>query len=589
MQFRERPRSEATYQALLDAGIEEPLANIASRRMDDPDQAQRSLLAGLGTLDSYAGLADIDVAAQAIADVIERVGEVVLSTDHDADGCSSAAVLHSALTRMGLPAERIRMAISHKQKEGYGLNESLCDRILAMNPKPDLVITADNGSSDEPRIARLKAAGIPVIVTDHHMLAAEGPPASALAMVSPLHPDSTYPDPTIAGVMVAWLVMCATRARMIETGKLPADTPKFGDLLAYVALGTQADCVSLSSPNNRAVMRVGLKQMRQFAQPCWRSLRQLSEDVLEITSELLSFQVCPRLASAGRLDDALPGIQWLLAQTDEEADQLFSDLTRTNEERKQIQQGMVERLMPDAKAAAADGVPAIVLYDPDGHPGCQGIVASRVLEETGLTAVVLSPHPGDPEMLTGSVRASEAAHARDALQAAHESGGEGGLLYAFGGHRAAAGLKVRIDNLSEFAEYFVRAVRAQVKGQDASPVLEYDRHLPPEDVTIDTATRLGVLEPFGQAFPEPRFRGTFEVINSRLVGQEKNHLSLQMKAGGRQIRAIWFRATESNPDVAKMTSAGQMLDAVYQIKPQYWRGARQLNVIINHAQLASTA
>jgi single-stranded-DNA-specific exonuclease len=211
-----RPVNQAVFDTLIQNQINPFLAKIiAARPIPEHEKQVMGVFNGrLGDLSSPFLLKDMDQAVKRIREAILKKQHIALETDHDCDGQTSHAVLMRALIDvLGHPADHVHSFIGHRMQEGYGLSDALAERILKYEPKIDLVITADNGSSDEPRIARLKAAGIEVIVTDHHGIPSEGIPASAYACLNPTREDCEFPDPYIAGCMVACLLYTSPSPR----------------------------------------------------------------------------------------------------------------------------------------------------------------------------------------------------------------------------------------------------------------------------------------------------------------------------------------------------------------------------------------
>ena len=553
--WSERKPVRDVYNRLIDENLDPMLANIYAKRISNPDVAVRALSPLLKDLDSPYLLPDIDKGRELLLEVIEKNGIVGLVCDFDADGMNSAAVLKAALRDyFSVPGENIKLYIGQRLTEGYGLSDRLVDRILQDDVLPDVIITADCGSSDEDRIARLKEkVNIPVIVTDHHELPLSGYPKSAAACITPLRDDSEYPDNKIAGCMVAWLFMSALRGAMMKSGRLEKSAPTLRDLLDFVALATVADCVSLGdSINNRAVVNFGLTLINNDSRPCWRAFRSYIRSSGYITSETLAFQVAPRLNARGRLDDAMTGVDFLLCDDDLLATEYAALLESENNNRKEVEREMlletVEQIGPQIK----DDVYGIAIYLPEGHPGVHGIVASRVKEIHGKPTVMMSPmvgvddHPEYGKVLSGSCRSVDGVNVRDALQYIHDKNPN--ILLKFGGHHGAAGLTTHLSFIEEFQRLFDEAIRIQVEGRQLYPEFITDGPLDPKDISLDVLDNIMRAGPFGQKFEFPIYEADFTIKNMRPVGNG-THLSLTLANKNYQFKAIWFgfRSSEEDP------------------------------------------
>jgi len=284
----ERTPSDKIYQAALSLGLSELQAKLVANRLSEADfshdnmleELQKIVFPKLQYLQHPEQLKNAKQAAELIADAVESHGKIVLATDYDTDGVTSAWVATRALIDyFGVSPERIEHMIGER-KEGYGITEEVVNRILAIDGTIDLVISADQGSSDEPRIKRLADAGIKVCVTDHHQMTTEGAPASAACTVNPQQTGCNY-DKTVAGCFVIFLVMGQTRAELIRRQVIPETTPSLKDLTQNIALGTVADSVSLKSVNNRAIVQAGLAAINQFTHPAWQALQKMNDNHLE--------------------------------------------------------------------------------------------------------------------------------------------------------------------------------------------------------------------------------------------------------------------------------------------------------------------
>lgn len=580
-----RPRNEALYARARAEGLSELQARVLAGRLADYAGELAPLTQpSLRYLEHPERLADSRRAAERIATAVTRGEHIGILTDYDVDGITSHVVIRRTLVELfGVPESRLHSLIGHRIHDGYGISLPLVERTLELSPRPRLVITADCGSSDEPRIARLKAAGIDVVVSDHHALPLEGPPPSAYAVVNPTRSDCDYPDATIAGCMVAWLVMSLTRSVLIEWEAIPQATPKLSAWLSYVALGTVADCVSLgASPANRAVVSHGLTLINRMEAACWRAMKvRLGEDSVPFSAETLAFQMGPRINARSRLDDPYAALHYMLAADDATALRHLQTLDEDNESRKAIERDMAEEARALALPQLEAGVPVLVVYLEGGHPGVQGIVASRLVQAFGRPALVLTP-AAERGMLTGSGRSIDALHLRDALQRAYELAPD--ALPRFGGHRGAAGVGVPVDQLETFRKALHQAVEEQLKGIELFPHLFTDGALQPGQFQLATLQELESLGPYGREFDAPLFEGEFLIESLRPVGADGTHLSLTLSAGAVSLRAIWFRAL--TPGELPAFGLGETLRCAYRLSRNRWRGQESLQLLIEHAEPA---
>ncbi|OHV10884.1 single-stranded-DNA-specific exonuclease RecJ [Kushneria phosphatilytica] len=580
-----RPRHEGLYREALDAGLSELQARIVAGRLGSPRAPLEALIRpALKYIEHPEKLCDSRRAAERIARAVAEGEHIGVLTDYDVDGITSHVVILRTLTELfGVPADRVHSLIGHRIHDGYGISLPLVERILTLAPQPSLIISADCGSSDEPRLARLREAGIDVVVTDHHALPVEGPPPSAHAVVNPSRHDCDYPDNTIAGCMVSWLLMSLTRAVLIELGLLMPDTPKLSPWLSYVALGTVADCVSLGdSAINRAVVTLGLTLINRMEEPCWRAMAEwLGEDSTPFDAETLAFQMGPRINARSRLDDPYAALHFMLARDDATARRYLAVLDEDNQSRKSIEADMVESARTLARTQLDEGARVLAVHLEDGHPGVQGIVASRLVQAWGRPTFVLTP-AAQPGMLTGSGRSVEGVHLRNALQRAHELAPE--ALPRFGGHSGAAGIGVPLESLEAFREALTRAVDEQLGERELYPLILSDGALSDDQLQLTILDEIEALTPFGREFEAPLFEGRFLVEKTRLVGAEGNHLMMDLSSGRVMLRAIWFRAV--SPGERSPFGLGETIHCAYRLSRNRWRGRESLQLMIEHAELA---
>lgn len=569
--IKSRTPDAERLQSAQQQGLHPLLARIiAARPQPKSIDWQQMLAPKLTCLDHPLKMRDMEQACMRVADAIINKEVIGLETDHDCDGQTSHAVLHYVLVeKFKHPADLVRSYIGHRLNEGYGLSAKVAARILADEPKPTLIITADNGSADEDRIASLKAVGMDVIVTDHHQLPLSGPPQSAFACLNPTRDDCNYGDPYIAGCMVAWLLMAATRAELIKRGYLAADAAKLSDTLDYVAVGTVADCVSMArSQNNRAIVTYGLKLINAGLKPCWRAIKTLVKG--DITAEDLGFKVGPLLNSDGRLASAFGSLSFLLAADDAEAQQWVAYLQEQNQIRKGIQNKVTAQGMVIASQQLQQGKFSLCLNIPDGHAGVHGISASRIKESFGRPTVFLAPKQGEDELLTGSIRGIVGFHVGDAIQFIIKSNPS--VLIAGGGHSGAGGVTLLKTNYELFAQLFELAAQQQLQPDALGPVVWTDGYLEPKLFTIETLKTLAQLEPFGREFEAPIFEVHGVLNNLRSIG-DGTHARIEILVEQHLYKGVWFGFRQQATDPLPVNT-GQQVQCAFMLKGNDFGGVK---------------
>lgn len=578
--IKQRMIDEKRYASALAVGLDPVLAKIiAARPFLEEDLPHELLSPKLKTLDAPSKLADMEKAVLRLIQALNNNEVIGIETDHDCDGQTSHAVLYCALTEfLSHPLDRVRSYIGHRLKEGYGLSEAVAKRILADEPRPSLIITADNGSSDEAQIALLKKEGIDVIVTDHHEIPVEGIPASAYAVINPTRHDSEYPDRCIAGCMVAWLLMAATRQQLVnQSGK---EIPSLGACLDFVAVGTIADCVSIArSRNNRAVVSYGMKLIQQGLRPCWRAILPLLSTPL--SSEDLGFKIGPLLNSDGRLSCAFGSVSFLLAPDDSEAKRWVEYLQEQNTQRKSIQDKITRQAILQASEQCDEGKMGLCIFLEEGHAGVHGISASRVKDTFGRPTIIFCPKVEDATLLTGSARSIDGVHLRDVLQKVKDIDSQ--LIERFGGHAGAAGLTIQRNNLSKFHEIFEQIVSEQVTSDMIGPVIWTDGDLPMVKLNLSFVEKLVLeLEPFGREFEPPLFEAYGKILSLTPIGQNKTHVRMGLVVEEMWFEAIWFNCRQ--PEEPMPVAVEDEIKFVFSPKLQTFRGERKLNCQIVHVE-----
>jgi len=384
--FKDREINELVYTNLIESGSAEWLAKILASRLDNPINFDLLFSNDLSDIEDPSSIPDMEIAVRRIVNAIKKEEKIVLVCDHDMDGTGSAAVLWTALIDFfKVSPSLVNVVTSHRLTEGYGITEPVAQRIIDI--KPSLVISADKGSSDEPRINKIAEAGIDVIVTDHHEIGTNGPPQSAIAVVNPIRSDSNY-DKHVCGAGVAFLTMAKVRTSLIQEG-VRENIPSLAALLDYVAVATIADCVSMR-PNkasiNRTFVKRGLQLINNKTRPCWEVF--CADLHGPVDAETIGFRLAPAVAAAGRLDWAEVGFKFLTSKNKTEAQKYWQELQHENALRKEIEKKLREKAIPEACKKKGQ---SIVLFLEDGHSGVHGITASRLVEAFGKPAAIFSP------------------------------------------------------------------------------------------------------------------------------------------------------------------------------------------------------
>jgi single-stranded-DNA-specific exonuclease len=498
---------------------------LIARGIQTAQDGERYLRPTLHHLPDPFSMKHVARAAERIAGAIEKNERITLYGDYDVDGVTSSSLLASFLHLHGIDANVYI-------PEGYGLNREAVELLAARGTQ--LLITLDCGITAADEIARANEHGIQTIVVDHHRCPPALPPA--YAVLNPHQDDCGYPDKVLAAVGVCFNLIIALRKVMRERklygGEGQPAEPNLKQMMDLVALGTIADMVPLTGVN-RVLTHYGIGELREAKRPGVRALMDVS-GVLprRTTSADVGFRLGPRINAAGRLDDASIGVKMLLTEDILEARRIAEVLDHANASRQKIEADVFKEAvaMVDEMSSLP---PALVLAHPEWHPGVVGIVASKLVERYDRAAVLIG------EGGRGSARTARGIHLYDALAAVASH------LTKFGGHRAAAGLRIAFDKVDQFRADFVAQIEAAaLAGDTEEAVLVYDAELDPADVDDLFYDELKRLEPFGNGNPEPLFRvQNCRVRTAQIVGG--SHLKLRLQEGKRGgLKAIAFKKGE---------------------------------------------
>ncbi len=580
-------RQAVDSEALMASNIHPMLKRLyANRQVSRPEQVEYSL----ERLLDFSTLKGIAAAAKIVAEAVQQQQKVVIVGDYDTDGATSSALVMRAMKAFGLAS--INYLVPNRFEYGYGLTPEIVAVTEAFSPQ--LIITVDNGISSIDGVAAAQARGIKVVITDHHLAGHALPAADAI--VNPNQPGCEFASKCIAGVGVAFYLMLAVRAELRQAGWFDSDRsdnsrpePNMAELLDLVALGTVADVVPLDE-NNRLLVERGLARIRSGR--CSHGIRALlqiaGKDVARCTSQDFGFVIGPRLNAAGRLDDMSAGIECLLAPSMQVAQQHAELLNDLNQQRKQIQNDMLEQAMStvEVQLSKMQGQPleaGLCLYDNDWHQGVVGLVASRIKEQFHRPVIAFADADTDAgsvdsvREIKGSARSIPGLHIRDVLDAVATR--HPGLVEKFGGHAMAAGLSLQFDKLEAFKQAFVEEVERSLPDGALDKTIETDGPIASNEMNLESAELLRYAGPWGQHFPEPAFDDEFDVINWRIVGEKHLKLQLLHKSSGHEVDAIAFNTTEE-----ALADNGGSLRAVYRLDVNEFRGRKSLQLIVEHIE-----
>lgn len=530
----------------------------------------------LSQLPGYKGFKGIVRAASIICKAVQTDAKIIIVGDYDVDGATSTALAIEALRSFG--ANHVSYLVPNRISQGYGLSPELAD--IAHQQGASLLITVDNGISTFSGVARAKELGMRVVITDHHLPGETIPQADAI--VNPALTGQKPPGRNLAGVGVIFYVMASVRAELDRAHWFRDKVkPNMSTLLDLVALGTIADVVKLDSLN-RLLARSGLDRIQNGqARPGIDSLIRISQKTPHfITSVDLAFSVAPKLNAAGRLEDMGAGIECLLTNDPDKADQLAESLNQTNLSRRQIEREMhaqaiehVEHLM---ETMGLDRMPSgFCLFEPTWHEGVIGLVAGKLKEKFNRPVVAFAT--GQDGNLKGSVRSIPGIHARDVLASIDSR--LPGLILKFGGHAMASGLSVKKENLAAFQVEWINTIHQFSEPGCFDPVLWTDGSLQASEITLENAMNIELFGPWGQAFPEPIFDNQFVVEESRIVGEQHLRLILRHQESGDTYPAIAFYHREMG-----LTDApdGKTINIAYKLGVNRFRGEESLQLMVEN-------
>jgi single-stranded-DNA-specific exonuclease len=577
--YRADPYSYAEARALAEElGLSEPVAITLVRRGYRTPEAARAFLEA----DESHEPGDFDSMAEVVERVLAAVREgrrIAVHGDFDVDGVCATAIAVGALRELGAECDWL----IPDRAEGYGLSATNVERLAARGTQ--LLITVDCGITAIDEVALAKKLGMDVVVTDHHQ------PGPELPDCPILHPAlDGYPFQDLCGTAVAWKLACALRQgsgapppeavaqQIVGSGSsvVPgasaggAPDPCCGSSdLDLVALATVADLVPLVG-ENRSLVKRGLEEVRRARRPGIRALLEAAKcEPTQLDEGDLAFRLAPRINAAGRLYRADAGVELFLTEDHGRAEEIAKELSRANSERR-----MTEREVDAAAEAARGELPewlrdatGLVIAGEGWHPGVIGIVASRLVERHHRPAIVIAlDGEGNGR---GSGRSIPGFDLLAALDACSEH------LTRFGGHRAAAGLELRAEDLDPFREAFAAHAATVLSPEDLRRTERIDAMVGGASLGLDLAEELGRLAPFGMGNPGVRLLvPSAQVRDVRAMGEGK-HCRFSLHSGGHRALGVAFGRSGVGS-----AAAAQSVDATVRLEVNRWNGAVEPRVVL---------
>lgn len=546
--FVQRTNPEYIRYLSSTAGITRPLAQILiNRGIKSPEAVRQFLSPGIEWLKEPFKLRGVREAKEIILSAVSSRKRILIHGDYDTDGVTATSVMYLALKSLGAD---VHYYIPDRFSDGYGFGQGGLS--FAKETSASLIITVDCGITSFETIKQARAEGIGVIVTDHHEPKRTKQDIPVLPEADVVINPRLQPDmPVMSGVMVA------SRVAEALIGREAVRT-----MFDLVALGTVADVIPLID-EARVVVKEGLGLINSSERPGIRALTEVSGlKAGGITAGLLGFTLIPRINASGRIDHAGDVIRMLTTGDYAEALEIATRLNELNQQRQQIEEEVLDEALKEVERKGYDR--SIVCAREGWHEGVVGIVAARLAEQFYRPAFVFNLSDGYAK---GSARSIPPLNLYDAICRCAD------LLEGFGGHKQAAGVKLRADRLSEFEERINQVVSDMLSDEDLIPTLTIDAQVGFRDLNFDLIAELERLEPFGAGNPEPLFGAKdIEVLNARVVGN--GHLKMSLRNQNIVFDAIGFDMAER---FQKIADSG-MIDAVFSPQINEWEGGRFLQL-----------
>jgi single-stranded-DNA-specific exonuclease len=542
-------------------------ALLLARGCENEESARKFLKPTPDQLHDPYLMLGMDKAVARLLRAIDRGERILVYGDYDVDGTTGTALLLRALNLLGA---QTGYHLPHRFTEGYGIQQAALEKAVAEGYR--LAVSVDCGIRAHAPLYWARANGLDVIITDHHLpddsADGEGVPP-AYAVLNPNQSDCSYPDKNLAGVGVAFkLVEALFRERGRES--------QVSAFLKLVAIGTVADVAKLTG-ENRAIVALGLQDLPKATNPGLRALMDVAGcgEGVGLTAYDIGFRIGPRINAAGRMDAARAVVELLGTRSSAEARRLAQHLDSRNQERKQVQQQIVNLAIAELESAETEPVNSYVavIAGQGWHRGVIGIAASKIAERINRPCVILSI---EGEVAHGSARSIEPYHLLNGLTACSD------LFEKFGGHSHAAGITIKPERIGELRRRLNEHAAACLTAEDLRPCVYLDAELPTSEITFELIRELQLLEPYGAGNVRPVFlaRNLCILSEPRLIGQ--GHLKMTVAGPhGRPLEAIWWQGAE------RLGELQGGIDLAYTIETSNWTGQALLQLSVQEVRVGN--
>lgn len=562
---------------------------LISRGIQNKAEAKDFFMPDFEKLHDPFLMKDMEKAVNRLLEVIENREEILIFGDYDVDGTSGVSMFHIFLNELGVPNQ---VFIPDRFTDGYGLAKSGIDRAQEKNIK--LIIAIDCGITACDKVDYAKSLGIDVIICDHHQ-----PPEilpQAFAVLDPLQDDCNYPFDYLCGTGVAFKVIQAVCSKLGNDNYLK--------LLDFVAVATAADMVPVLG-ENRILLHYGFKQIIENPRPSFQTLANVSGFKFErINTSNVVFSLGPRINAVGRLGDATRAVEFLTSENLSVAEELAGVLESENTNRKKIDSEIyleAQNFYEDYRdniSPETDDV-AIVLHNPDWHPGVLGIIASRMVEKYYKPSIILTTFNGHAK---GSARSVDNFNIYEALK---QCSAEFSGLVQFGGHYHAAGLEVEIDRVDEFRKCFNKVAKGIIDDSEIGdeilvPEIKIDAELDTNDIDRRFVKILKFFEPFGpdnmtpifltrnvQIVGEPRvFNASTYVFKVRRNTRPDSE-NMNRHKYSNVIECIYYKSPSVSEEYCSELKTGSFIDIIYSVEENHWNNRTKTQLRIRDFKLST--